>query len=200
MSPKVPRRISSKNEFHFNILLCRFFTDESTIEVLAGAHDVSKNEDTQQRFRIKKLIVHPDYTGNNRTDKNGKPLPRELNDIALLELSEEIVENEFVKIARLPDKNVNKEDGKSAKIAGWGRTTEGGKSSNILLKGDVNIVDVDTCITKDNYERRGPYKASTLCASGGGTDSCQVSLEIQGISVYINRARVKLEFDQNLFD
>jgi len=145
--------------------------DEST-EVLAGAHDVSKNEDTQQRFRVKKLIVHPDYTGNNRTVKNGKPLPRELNDIALLELSEEIVENEFVKIARLPDKNVNKEDGKSAKIAGWGTTT--GEVSNILLKEDVNIIDVDTCIAKDTYKKRVPYKASILCAaSDEGTDSCQ---------------------------
>ena len=89
------------------------------------------------------MIVHPDYTGNKREVKNGKEIPRELNDIALLELTEEIVENEYVKIARLPNKNVNKEDGKSAKIAGWGTTTYKGFSSNILLKGDVNIVDVD---------------------------------------------------------
>ena len=130
------------------------------------------------------MIVHPDYTGNKREVKNGKEIPRELNDIALLELTEEIVENEYVKIARLPNKNVNKEDGKSAKIAGWGRTTYGGRPSNILLKGDVNVVDVDACITKDTYHRRVSYKASILCAaSDGGTDSCQVSLQIQGISV-----------------
>ena len=120
---------------------------------------------------------------NNPTVKNGKPLPRELNDIALLELSEEIVENEFVKIARLPDKNVNKEDGKSAKIAGWGTTSYWGESSNILLKGDVNIVDVDACITKDTYAHRVSYKASIVCASGRGTDSCQVSIQIQGVSI-----------------
>ena len=141
------------------------------------------------------MIVHPDYTGNKREVKNGKIFPKQLNDIALLELSEEIVENEFVKIAKLPDKDVNKEDGKSAKIAGWGTTTYRGEASNILLKGDVNIVNVDTCISKDTYKDRVPYKASILCASGGDTDSCQVSWCFD-----LNRAGVKLQFDQNLFN
>ena len=34
------------------MLFCRYTTDESTVEVLAGAHDIAKDEDTQQRRRI----------------------------------------------------------------------------------------------------------------------------------------------------
>ena len=161
------------------MLFCRYTTDESTVEVLAGAHDIAKDEDTQQRFRVKRLIVHPDYTGHAPgRDKDGKKIPRELNDLALLELSDDVVENKFVKIAKLPDRNVNGDDGKSAKIAGWGLTEDKGASTNILQKGDIKIIDIDTCVTENTYKRRISHKATMLCASGGGTDSCQVRLQL----------------------
>ena len=166
--------LKGPNDLNFDFFCCRFTTDESTIEVLAGAHDIAKKENTQQRLKVKKLTVHPDYTGNVLQIKDGDVIPRELNDIALLELSEEIIENEFVKIAKLPERNVNGDNGKSARIAGWGLTEDQGQSTNILQKGDLKIIDVDTCVTEDTYLRRVPYKDTILCASGGNTDSCQV--------------------------
>lgn len=64
-------------------------------------------------------------------------------------------------------------------MAGWGRTAEGGKASNVLQ--ELQLPVLDTAVCKDRYQKQGrlisdkQFNEAVLCAGvlTGGKDSCQ---------------------------
>ncbi|MEM7378763.1 MAG: serine protease [Pseudomonadota bacterium] len=107
---------------------------------------------------VARIIIHPDYDAQSS-----------LNDIALLELPQAVplaaiaMPSDFEAVARV---------GETAVVAGWGRTTEGGTPSNLLLQVPLPIVSNPVC--GDTYANMNGL--AMVCAGGlpsGGFDACQ---------------------------
>jgi len=128
------------------------------VVVVAGEHDRSVDEGTEQTVSVASLTVHENY---------GSPKSYE-NDIALWELAEPLEMNEFVAPVALPEQMQQSEG--FCTVSGWGTLHSGGSCCpDVLMKVDVPVVDERTC--KIEY----PFSIveSMICAGERGKDSCQ---------------------------
>jgi len=146
-------------------------------KVRVGEHDLEKEQDCEgceppQDMEIGKVVFHPSY---------GKPHAFQ-NDIAVIQLSKNVTENDLVHPICLPihDDNDNYLDvGRSGaaeaitEVAGWGATTiTGRRPATVLQTLTVNVTDSGQC--KEVYaERGGVLGEKQICAGGQkGKDSC----------------------------
>ncbi|XP_041050358.1 granzyme K-like [Carcharodon carcharias] len=135
------------------------------LRVVLGAHSLSRNETSQQEFNIQEQHPHPQF--NRETTEN---------DIMLLQLSSEAKINKYVKLLKLPkDKGVDVKPGTSCDVAGWGVTTVGSRLlSDTLQEVELNVIDRNTCNSKDYYNRKPVVTKDMICAgdSKGRKDTC----------------------------
>jgi len=99
------------------------------------------------------------------------------NDVAVLTLSEDI---EFVDgylgpiCAPVDDKSTNYYAGRACHTAGWGTTSSGGSSSNVLLYTNIEVTTYDVCA---NRHPAGWVEPGMVCAgrpdNGWDRDACQ---------------------------
>ena len=128
------------------------------VEVVAGEHDRSVEEGTEQRRGVISLTVHENY---------GKPKNYE-NDIAIWKLSEPFELNEYVAAVNLPTQEQPSEG--SCTVSGWGTLQSGGSCCPMkLMKVDVPVVADGTC----RLEYPFSIADSMICAGEVGKDSCQ---------------------------
>lgn len=132
----------------------------SNLKVVAGDIDL-KNINSQEQIRkVIAVIIHEDF--DDRTLEN---------DIALIMMTKPFKLNSYVKPIKLPKK------GKVIKgkvtVSGFGNVAHGGKSSNVLKKVVVPVVDDLSC--QRSYRNIKIVTESMLCAGvpEGGKDSCQ---------------------------
>ncbi|XP_060657035.1 chymotrypsin-2-like isoform X2 [Drosophila nasuta] len=95
----------------------------NTMEIYFGTVDTSnKREVGQQRLivKAKNIFVHPEYDGNQH-----------INDIALIQLPADLLFDEYIQPAKLPDADELYEN-ESAVVSGWGQTIFSGPQSNHL--------------------------------------------------------------------
>jgi secreted trypsin-like serine protease len=103
------------------------------------------------------------------------PQVSDSNDWALLRLSQPAPAGlQGVRFAR-PDDASKVVPGIPADIIGWGTTSVGGATSNILLEAVVPIIDNATCASQVNALGGGFFPDTMLCAGypQGGVDTCQ---------------------------
>lgn len=135
--------------------------EPDTIEVLAGAHDISISEPSQQSRGVSQIIPHEAYDPSTSD-----------NDIALLKLSQPVNLN-----ARVALISLNTEDnlvaGTPAMVTGWGDLADGGQGPDTLHQVEVPLISNATCNAPDYYD--GAITANMLCAGypQGGKDACQ---------------------------
>lgn len=133
----------------------------SEVFVRLGAHSRVSEVDTEQDFRVTKVITHPLYH---------KPKSYS-HDIALLKLDKPARLNSYVNTACLPETIEAPVEGKRCWITGWGRLSSGGATPDDLQQVSVPIVGPTRC------EKAYPDKIhdSMICAGvdEGGIDSCQ---------------------------
>jgi len=128
------------------------------VEVVVGEHDRSVDEGTEQRVKVTKMTVHESY---------GSPKNYE-NDIAIWEVAEDIVMNEYVAAVALPD--LQQESTGACTVSGWGTLRSGGSCCPMkLMKVDVPVVDEATCKVEYPFS----IAESMICAGEHGKDSCQ---------------------------
>ena len=140
----------------------------TTIRV--GEHDLDKEVDCEtcpppQDIAVEEIIFHPSY---------GSPEAFQ-NDIAVVALSRNVTENEFVIPICLPWEDDNEsylDGGRSGpsspitEVAGWGATTiTGRKPANILQYLDVSVTDAQEC--KNVYKERGGILGEKQICAGG---------------------------------
>ena len=133
----------------------------SRINVALGEHNIVQDieNNAAQSISVEQIITRDDY--NEGTIDN---------DIAILRLSSDVVFTDNIVPACLPTNPNLDYVGQSATVSGWGTTSEGGSTSDVLKETTVNIVPQNdpTCT---------PYGAnlpnSKMCAYAQGTDSCQ---------------------------
>ena len=149
--------------------------------VRVAEHDLDSDKDCNdecdlcsedpQNFDVEKVLFHPSY---------GKPKPFQ-NDIAVIKLTRDVVENDFVNPVCLPyadddvDYSTNTVAGEwvLTTVAGWGATTKTGRSpATVLQYLSVDVTESKKC--RDIYrERGGELTDLQICAGGApGQDSC----------------------------
>ena len=126
----------------------------SSIQVKIGLHNVNGTSGAITR-NVDQIIVHPQYSSNSLN-----------NDYALLHLTQPVTNFEPIQLCT--DTN-HDEEPVMATTMGWGATSSGGSSSNILLEVDVPIDD--GCGNYSNSD----ITNNMVCAGdgNGGEDSCQ---------------------------
>ncbi|XP_029161316.1 serine protease 53-like [Nylanderia fulva] len=111
-------------------------------------------------YQVKRIIRHPAY--NDLTIDY---------DIALLEVDGEIRFNDRLQPVKLAENELA--NGVMVNVTGWGAVQPGGKSSPVLRKVSLPIVDRKTCRNRYKYVRS--ITDRMICAGymEGGKDSCQ---------------------------
>ena len=126
----------------------------SGIDVVIGLHNVNGTTGSQTRD-VEEIITHPQYSGWSLD-----------NDYALLRLSSPITDFEPIQLCTDTDHD---EEPVMSTTMGWGATSSGGSSSNVLLEVDDPIDD--GCGSYSNSD----ITNNMICAGdgNGGEDSCQ---------------------------
>ncbi|KAJ8736113.1 hypothetical protein PYW08_006769 [Mythimna loreyi] len=109
------------------------------------------------------IVNHPQYNSNTYN-----------NDIAVMRASSTFTYNNNVRAAPIAGSNYHLADNQPVWAAGWGRTSEGGVSSDQLRHVEMRSINQATC--RNNYATRGvAITDNMLCSgwSGGGRDQCQ---------------------------
>ncbi|VTJ72280.1 Hypothetical predicted protein [Marmota monax] len=111
-------------------------------------------------FKVSRLVLHP-YHEEDSHDY----------DVALLQLDHPVVRSATVRPVCLPARSHLFEPGLRCWITGWGALREGGPTSNVLQKVDVQLVPQDLCGEAYHYQ----VTPRMLCAGyrKGQKDACQ---------------------------
>ncbi|XP_047473553.1 trypsin-1-like [Penaeus chinensis] len=136
------------------------FTSPKGLLVVAGEQDLEQDDGDEQQFHIEFIIEHPFYD----------PITYE-NDVALLRLAEPLVFNQLVAPLALPQPGQNFTS-EMCLVSGWGTTSEGGSSSNILQYTEIPVVSDRRCRATYTDDE---IMDSMICAGyeEGGRDTCQ---------------------------
>ncbi|KAM5340268.1 uncharacterized protein AAES06_024979 [Glossophaga mutica] len=92
----------------------------STITVILGAHNISREERTQQRISVLRAIPHPAYNEDSK-----------LNDIMLLQLTNRARKNRFVRPVALPRSQAQLRPGSQCTVAGWGMVSQNRRTDTL---------------------------------------------------------------------
>lgn len=135
-------------------MLCR--TPATNLRLRLGDYNLrgATEKYSHEEFGVKRKVINEDY--NPATYQN---------DIALLELSQEVTFKQHIIPVCLPKKGENF-TGSMATVTGWGRTTYGVPASlGVLQKVDVEVIDTNTCQQwMKTVGRREVIFSNMLCA------------------------------------
>ncbi|XP_008298735.1 granzyme B(G,H)-like [Stegastes partitus] len=101
--------------------------------VVLGAHDVTKEEKSQQKIQVAKYHPHRGFTGEHDYD------------IMLLELKQNATLNKYVKLIGLPKKDGKTPANINCAVAGWGWTERNKNPSNVLKETTEKIQFSSEC-------------------------------------------------------
>ncbi|XP_055356412.1 trypsin alpha-3-like [Paramacrobiotus metropolitanus] len=130
----------------------------SKLLVRVGQHNSGQFEAHAANYQVKRVASHALYNPNTYA-----------HDIALLELVDPIVFTDLVQPIDLA--TVTPPAGAELTVSGWGTTSSGGSSSQILQSVNVHVVSRAACNAANSYY--GQIVDGMLCAAADGRDSCQ---------------------------
>ncbi|XP_026462799.1 lectizyme-like [Ctenocephalides felis] len=132
-------------------------------EAVAGKHDLSKSESTEQRSAFKRTIVHKSYSGGVGP-----------YDIALIELATPFKLNSAVQAVKLPSRD--EAHSGQVTLSGWGSTSTSNFPSypNLLQTVDKPIVSYAECEKVLGGPGASPLHPLNLCTGPltGGVSAC----------------------------
>ncbi|XP_070360269.1 granzyme B-like isoform X2 [Equus asinus] len=121
----------------------------SSFKVTLGAHDIEKQETTQQNFSVKAAIPHPDYNPKNYS-----------NDIMLLKLERKAKLTAAVRTISLPRAKAQVRPRQVCRVAGWGRVAPMGSFSDTLQEVELTVQQDREC---ESYLRNYYNSTTQLC-------------------------------------
>ncbi|XP_029385684.1 granzyme B-like [Echeneis naucrates] len=131
--------------------------DPRGMTVVLGAHNISRQEESQQRIPVAKYHQHPKY--NQGMDY----------DIMLLKLRKKAKLNKYVKVMGLPKKNGKTPANIKCTVAGWGQTQDNGPSSKVLKEATEKIQFGSECKNKwQQYYNTGHMVCTKFDRKNGG--------------------------------
>uniref|UniRef100_A0A8C6G0I7 Peptidase S1 domain-containing protein n=1 Tax=Moschus moschiferus TaxID=68415 RepID=A0A8C6G0I7_MOSMO len=121
-----------------------------SIKVKLGAHDIKRNERTQQVISVRRAIPHPGYNSEMDT-----------NDLMLLQLKRKAKVTAAVSTIALPSGSDAVNPGMLCSVAGWGLLRVNGSTANKLQEVELEVQRDEEC--KSRYEG---YNADTQICVG----------------------------------
>ncbi|NXU15293.1 CATG protein, partial [Pardalotus punctatus] len=104
------------------------------ITVILGAHNISVQEPSQQKFHVGHWVKHPNYSHDGFK-----------NDIVLLKLKPKARITKYVKSISWPGKNERLRAGAQCKVSGWGLTSVRGHRSNVMREVELKVQNAAKC-------------------------------------------------------
>merc|ERR1719427_2647905 len=138
-------------------------TDATNLVVALGEHNIRQDIESHrvQSIKVERVIKRPDYDTSTIN-----------NDIALLRLETEVEFNTNVVPACLPTDKNQQYTNWEAVVSGWGTTSEGGRTSDVLKETTQTILsNSDARCVRGSQDN--PVPGSKMCGYKEGTDSCQ---------------------------
>ncbi|GJQ80760.1 hypothetical protein Trydic_g9352 [Trypoxylus dichotomus] len=135
----------------------------NSAEVILGAHRFAQNEESQVRVQVSSsnFKIHSGWNSLLLT-----------NDIAIIELNEEVELNDFIQVVSLPSRSEvsNTFTNNRAIVSGWGLDSDSAITvSSVLREVEVRVLAKLVC----NLAYFGIIQNSHICTSGiGGVGSC----------------------------
>lgn len=130
----------------------------------AGEHDQKEDEQTEQRRRVSRVVIHPNY---NQSSSD--------SDLALLRLHRAVKLGLYVVPICLPAKNSSftrtLATVRHSTVSGWGRLGQQGAPANVLQRVVLPRVPLQEC----RLHTRLNITRNMLCAGlkAGGQDACE---------------------------
>ena len=113
------------------------------------------------------FVIHPDYVRIGDVANE--------NDVALIRLPYDVKNADTIQYPKLNEESDEPADGEPLIVIGWGDTSFGGASSDVLLQAEVDYVTNEQC--SSDYSKRSPFGIDItddmLCAAADGKDACQ---------------------------
>ncbi|XP_042802507.1 chymotrypsin-like elastase family member 1 isoform X2 [Panthera leo] len=136
-----------------------------TFRVVAGEHNLSQNDGTEQRVSVQNIVVHRYWNSSNVAAGY---------DIALLRLAQRVTLNNYVQLGVLPPAGAILANNNPCYITGWGMTKTNGHLAQALQQAYLPSVDYATCSSSSYWG--STVKSTMVCAGGDGIRSgCQFS-------------------------
>ena len=126
-------------------------------QVKIGRHNLNDSNEDYETFYVVEEVPHPDYNGTTidydymmlKLNGSSSRTPVQLDtgdDTSLLEAGNDVI------------------------VMGWGTTSSGGSSSNVLLEVEIDVISQAQC--QKAYSPK-PITERMVCAARTGKDSCQ---------------------------
>ncbi|KAL6056880.1 hypothetical protein STEG23_003284 [Scotinomys teguina] len=131
-----------------------------SVQVLLGAHSLSKPEPSKQLYDVQSVVRHP---GNGPVSI--------AHDIALLRLSGNVSLGPHVQPLPLQSEDRDLPPGTLCDVAGWGVTSHAGRRPDVLQKLTVPIMDRNTCNLRVHHD--GAVTENMICTESNRRDSCR---------------------------
>ncbi|NXE00984.1 DDN1 protein, partial [Chaetorhynchus papuensis] len=113
------------------------------VTVTLGAHNISHQERSQQKIRVRHWVVHSNYSSDGFK-----------NDIVLLKLKPRARINEYVQFLSLPRSNERVTEGAECKVSGWGWTSLTGPRTDVMREVKLKVQNDKTCQLFFKYQRQ----------------------------------------------
>ncbi|NWR49027.1 CATG protein, partial [Regulus satrapa] len=110
------------------------------VSVILGAHNVSKQERSQQKFSVRRRVIHPNYTRDGFR-----------NDIVLLKLKAKAKTNKNVKVISFPRSNAHLREGAKCRVPGWGWTSLKKDRTDVMREVELKVQNEEICQYQFNY-------------------------------------------------
>ncbi|KAL2089456.1 hypothetical protein ACEWY4_014144 [Coilia grayii] len=145
------------------VLTAAHCVDRSRVyRVVAGEHDLNTQNCREQFVSVRRVHLHPGWRRNLAIG----------NDIALLHLSSSVTLNRYVTLATLPPTDQVLSHNYACVVSGWGRTSSGGSSSNVLRHALLRVVSYSMCRQPSWWGNT--VNTNMVCAGGNGRQAgCQ---------------------------
>ncbi|XP_034043002.1 granzyme B-like [Thalassophryne amazonica] len=162
------------------VLTAAHCKQEEAMTVVLGAHNISKEEKSQQRIKVAEYYQHPKYKPKKFT-----------YDIMLLKLKTNAMLNKYVKTIRLPKKEGKIPAQIKCNVAGWGRTGTNEPASDVLRETTEKTQFDSECINtwRESFSRQQMIctkfdkKTGGICQGDSGGPLMCNNLP-QGIAAY----------------
>ncbi|XP_069826380.1 transmembrane protease serine 12 [Dendropsophus ebraccatus] len=127
-----------------------------------GVIDILNPENTKQICEIKKIIIHRNFDQQTMN-----------NDLALLELVNPVTYTDYILPVCLATQELQVDPLSQCFISGWGTTSAGGETANILQEAEIDRIPTSLCNSSGWYN--GLLTGNMICAGfeDGGIDTCQ---------------------------
>ncbi|MFE6782890.1 serine protease [Streptomyces sp. NPDC057680] len=137
------------------------YSDPTRVGVLLGDHDLTTGSDSPHAVLAPpaRFVPHPDYDPGTQR-----------NDIALVELAEPLALNRDVRPVALPAASApGGVDGTQVEVPGWGTTSFGGRTSDVLRTVALSTMSNPACASRGVTQ----IAPTQICTYAPGRDTCQ---------------------------